>query len=100
MANWQITIGLNCVCVGGFSDELEVAWLAECSTKTFDELSASSWRTMSFNNPNNNIGRRRKVDYALARGLHIMLRQSKEASTEDVVLKAREISKANAKLKR
>ena len=31
MTNWQIAVGLACVCSGGFSDELEVDWLSECS---------------------------------------------------------------------
>ena len=34
MANWQIALGLACVCSGGFSDELEVAWLSERSSNT------------------------------------------------------------------
>ncbi|MFM7982398.1 MAG: hypothetical protein ACKPKO_24065, partial [Candidatus Fonsibacter sp.] len=81
-----------------FSDELEVAWLAECTQQMFDELAMSS-RSVQAPNPNDNIDRWRKLDFALARGIHNILRQSKEALTEDVVLEAREMSQNSTILK-
>ena len=32
MTNWMIALGLVCVCSGGLSDKLDIAWLAECSS--------------------------------------------------------------------
>ena len=87
------------MCAGGFSDELEVAWLAKCSFKAFDELSASSRSTRVASNPNDNIDILRQLDFALARGIHSILRQITEALTEDVVLNARELSQNNTILK-
>ncbi|MFM7990135.1 MAG: hypothetical protein ACKPKO_63550, partial [Candidatus Fonsibacter sp.] len=64
-----------------------------------DELSISTRSVQSPYNPNDNINIWRKLDVALARGLHSILRQSEEFLTEDVVLKAREMSQLNAILK-
>jgi hypothetical protein len=41
----------------------------------------------------------RKLDFALAKALHGILKQSKESLTEDVILKARECAQSNSILK-
>ena len=41
MTNWTIALGLARVCSGGFSDEVEVAWIAEFLLNSFDAFSAS-----------------------------------------------------------
>ena len=41
MTTWTIALGLDCVCSGGFSDELDIDWLAKRSSETFEPLSAS-----------------------------------------------------------
>ena len=42
MTNWMIALGLSCVC-WGFSDEMEIDWLAECSSTAFEEFNQSGW---------------------------------------------------------
>ena len=93
MTNWMIALGLSCVC-GGFSDELEIAWLAECSSKAFEELNHSGWASRSPPLPFGTLDRWRKLDFALAKALHGILKQSKESLTEDVILKTRECAQS------
>ena len=38
MTNWIYSLGTATVVSGCFGDELEVKWLRECWTKSFDEL--------------------------------------------------------------
>ena len=59
MTNWMIALGLSCVC-GGFSDELEIAWLAECSSKAFEELNQSGWTPRTPAMPYDTLDRWRK----------------------------------------
>ena len=98
MTNWMIHLGLSCVCVG-FSDELEVAWLAACSSKAFEELNFSGWSARVPPMPYDTLDRWRKLDFALAKALHGILKQSKESLTEDVILKTRECAQSNSILK-
>ena len=83
----------------GLSDELEVAWLSECSSKTFDELVFSDWSLRGTTSANDSSDRWRKLDFALAKALDGILQQSKESWTEDVVLKSRKLSQRNIILK-
>ena len=84
---------------GGGSDELEIAWLAECSSKAFEELNQSGWASRSPPLPFDTLDRWRKLDFALAKALHGILKQSKESLTEDVILKTRECAQSNSILK-
>ena len=97
MANWTIALGLACACSGGFSDELEVAWLAACSASTLEKLSQLTWLVPP--PPHGAAGvaaRWRKLEVALATARHGILKQSKELLQEDVVLKTREYAQLNA----
>ena len=87
------------MCLWGFSDELEVAWLAECTSKTCDELNSSEWVSRVPPMPYDTLDRWRKLDFALAKALHGILKQSKESLTEDVILKTRECAQSNSILK-
>ena len=87
------------MCLWGFSDELEIAWLAECSSKAFEELNQSGWASRSPPLPFDTLDRWRKLDFALAKALHGILKQSKESLTEDVILKTRECAQSNSILK-
>ena len=100
MRNWMISLGLACVVGGGFSDELEIAWLAERSSKAFVELSNSPWNLPTPALPTGALDRWRKLDFALAKSLHGMVKQSNESLTADVVLlfvkQTREYAQSNA----
>ena len=84
MANWTIALGLACVCSGGFSDELEVAWLAKCSSKSFEQLPASYWSSPTPAEPNEtaDIDIWRKLVFARSQAVHGILKQIKESLTE------------------
>ena len=49
--------------------------------------------------PYDTLARWRKLDFALAKSLHGILKQSKESLTEDVILKTRECAQSNSILK-
>ena len=78
---------------------MEIAWLAECSSKTFDELNFSGWATRIPPMPYDTLDRWRKLDFALAKALHGILNESKESLTEDVIIKSRECAQSNSNLK-
>ena len=80
MVQWLIACGLAAVGAGGYSDEREVAWLADCSTKQFEELASSSVVG------NDQSDRWRKFVYALAMVPHGMLEGSNARLYDDVVL--------------
>ena len=84
----------------GVLDELEAAWLAECTSSTFEQLPKSSWETLpALSSPSDCPDCWRKLGFARAKALHGILKQSKESLTEDVVLKTREYAKSNSILK-
>ena len=98
MTNWMIALGLSCVC-WGFSDEMEIDWLAECSSTTFEEFNQSGWASRSPPLPFDTLDRWRKLDFALAKALRGIIKQSKESLTEDVILKTRECAQSKSILK-
>ena len=95
MTSWMIALGLASVVGGGFSDELDIAWLAECSSNAFVELSNSPWNSPTPALPAGTLDRWRKLDFALSQSFHCILKQSRESLTEDVVLKIRESAQSN-----
>ena len=62
-------LGLECIIAGGgggLSDELEVAWLAECSSKTLDEQASSDLALSMGRCPHGYSARWKRLDTALA----------------------------------
>ena len=84
MTNFIYSLGTGVVAAGFFGDELEVAWLRECWSKTFDQLESSDLDGAKYQI------RWKRLDCLLSRALQGMVKSSGESLSEDVTLKARE----------
>ena len=95
--NWMRTLKWSCARAGEcFSDGLEAAWLAECSSSTYVRLSTLAWENLppsylSHIRPE----RRRKLDSTVARALGYLTRQSQESVAEAAMLMMRDHEKSN-----
>ena len=89
MTNWIYSLGTGVVAAGFFGDELEVAWLRECWSKTFDQLESSDLDGAKYQI------RWKRLDCLLSRALQGMVKSSGESLSEDVTLKAREYAHKN-----
>ena len=74
---------------GAYGDELEVTWLRECWSKSFDQLECSD-----LDGVKDRI-RWKRFDFSLSRALQGMVKSSGESLSEDVTLKAREYAHKN-----
>ena len=71
---------------GGCFDEADVAYLNARSTNSCQDLACSSMVG------NDRLGRRRKLDYALAKAAHVVLQGSNASLCDDVVFQIRAAS--------
>ena len=76
MTNWVYSLGTATVVSGCFGDELEVKWLRECWSKSFDDLECSDFDGTV------DQTRWRRLDFSLSRALQGMIRYSGESLSE------------------
>jgi hypothetical protein len=86
MTNWVYSFGTATVVSGCVGDELEVKWLRECWTNSFDQLESSDL------DGTGDQTRWRRPDFSLSKALQGMIRSSGESLSEDITLKAREFA--------
>ena len=84
MVNWRSHLGLVALAAGGYYDDAEVDWLAECSTKHAVDVAYLS------SVGNDQSDRWWTLDYALAKVAHGILKNSGAGWFEVVALKARD----------
>ena len=84
MTNWIYSLGTGVVAAGFYGDGLEVTWIRECWTKSFDQLESSD-----LDGAKEQI-RWKRLDFSISRALQGMVKSSGESLSEDVTLKARE----------
>ena len=89
MTNWIYSLGTGVVAAGFYGDELEVAWLRECWSKSLDQLECSDPEGAK------EQIRWKRFDFSLSRALQGMAKSSGESLSEDVTLKAREYAHKN-----
>ena len=73
-------MGTATVVSGCFGDELEIQWLRECWSKSFDSLECSDLDGTV------DQTRWRRLDFSLSKALQGMIRSSGESLSEDITL--------------
>ena len=75
MTSWMMQLGTNLTVAGGYSDKLEIPWIKECYSKTFDELREAGNERMI------------KADLALNQQLTKLIQGTQEAIKNELWLK-------------
>ena len=101
MDSWMRTMKWFCARAGeAFADGLEAAWLDECSSSSFVQLSSPLWGNLpSLQSLHDRPERWRKLDFAVAQTLDYSIQQSQESAAKAVLFRKREHEKSNSTLR-